>query len=62
MHQSGGTRTMDLHNGLFEGPPPPQSRTAPVWPGYDPEPKRAVRRSFLARLFNSRRTRPAPSA
>ena len=53
---------MDLHNDLFEGPPPPQARTAPVWPGYDPEPVRPARRSFLARLFSFRRTRPAASA
>jgi hypothetical protein len=43
---------MDLHRDLFEGPPPPQARTAPVWPGYDPEPQPArPRRRLLARLF-----------
>ena len=47
---------MDLHNDLFEGPPPPQARTAPVWPGYDPAPVKPARRSLLARLFVRRAT------
>jgi hypothetical protein len=45
---------MDLHNDLFEGPPPAQARTAPVWPGYDPEPARPARRRRFARLFSRR--------
>lgn len=47
---------MDLHNDLFEGPPPPQARTAPAWPGYDPAPVKAARRGRLARLFLRRVT------
>ena len=46
---------MDLHNDLFEGPPPAQSRTAPLWPGYDPEPVRHGRRGLFARLFGAQR-------
>jgi hypothetical protein len=54
---------MDLHNDLFEGPPPAQSRTAPLWPGYDPEPVRHGRRSLFGRLFGAqRRTRRTVSA
>lgn len=44
---------MDLHNELFDGPPPPQARTAPEWPGYD-APARPARRSLFARMFGGR--------
>ncbi len=50
---------MDLHNDLFDGPPPPEARTAPLWPADDPEPSRPTRRSLFARIFSARRTRAA---
>jgi hypothetical protein len=46
---------MDLHNDLFEGPPP-QAGIAHVWPGYDPAPARPSRLGLLARLFVRRAT------
>lgn len=54
---------MDLHNDLFDGPPPAQARTAAVWPGYDAEPARHGRRGLFARMFGvQRRARRAASA